>query len=89
VKTVTNKTRRPLSVPFPRGGVLHLGPGRTGQITPEAAEKPALRKLVEAGELELADDGVAAAGGGGGGRKGPPAFHGHAAGGAGRRGGDR
>jgi len=50
---VLNKTRRPLSVPLPGGKKLHLGPGRTGQISPKAADHPPLLKLVEAGELEI------------------------------------
>lgn len=50
-----NKTKRPLSVPLPGGKRLHLGPGKTGQITPKAAQHPPLVKLVEAGELELVD----------------------------------
>jgi hypothetical protein len=39
MKTVANKTQKPLSVPLPRGKVLHLGPGKTGQISSEAAER--------------------------------------------------
>ena len=49
MKTVSNKTQKPLSVPLPRGKILHLGPGKTGQISSEAAEHPRLKKLVEAG----------------------------------------
>ena len=29
MKTITNKTHRPLSVPLPRGKTLFLGPGKT------------------------------------------------------------
>ncbi len=53
---VSNKTNKPLSVPLPGGKTLHLGPGQTGQIAARAAEGAALKKLVEAGELELVGD---------------------------------
>ena len=32
MKTITNKTQRPVAVPLPRGKKLHLGPGKAGQI---------------------------------------------------------
>ncbi len=89
MKTVTNKTRKPLSVPLPRGKTLHLGPGKTGQISWEAAEHPQLKKLVDAGELEVSDDGATPTGGSGGGGKGRPSFYGHPASSGGRRSGDR
>jgi len=53
VKTITNKTRKPIKVPLPGGKFLHLGPMKTGQIADLAAERPAVRKLVEAGEVEV------------------------------------
>jgi len=52
---VSNKTRRPLTVPLPGGKKLRLGPGKTGQISPKAAQHPPLKKLVDAGELEIVD----------------------------------
>lgn len=64
---ILNKTKRPLRVPLPGGKKLHLGPGRTGQITPKAAQHPPLQKLVEAGEIELVDVGKSGKGGAGGG----------------------
>ena len=89
MKSIANKTQKPLSVPLPRGKTLHLGPGRTGQIASEAAEHPPLAKPVLAGESELLDDGPAPIGGTGGGGKGRPSFHGHPANSGGRRSGDR
>ena len=89
MKTVTNKTQKPLSVPLPRGKTLHLGPGKTGQISSEAAEHPQLRKLADAGEIEVFDDRPGPTSGPGGGRKSRPSFHGHPAGSASRRSGDR
>jgi hypothetical protein len=57
MKTVVNKTRAPLKVPLPRGKSLHLGPNKTGQIADGAAEHAAVKKLVEAGKLEIFDGG--------------------------------
>ena len=54
---ITNKTKTPLSVPLPAGKKLFLGPGKTGQITRKAAERPAVLKLVEAGDVEIAEEG--------------------------------
>jgi len=81
MKSIANKTQKPLSVPLPRGKTL--------QIASEAAEHPPLAKLVHAGEIELFDDGTAPIGGTGGGCKGRPSFHGHPANSGGRRSGDR
>jgi len=50
---VSNKTKRPLTVPLPGGKKLRLGPGKTGQISPKAAQHPPLKKLVDDGELEV------------------------------------
>jgi hypothetical protein len=57
MKTVTNKTRAPLKVPLPRGKSLHLGPGKSGQIRDEDADHASLKKLLDAGKLELFDGG--------------------------------
>jgi hypothetical protein len=51
--SVTNKTKRPLIVPLPHGKKLHLGPGKSGEIAANAVEHAALKKLVDAGELEV------------------------------------
>lgn len=55
MKTVRNKTNKPLAVPLPGGKTLHLGPGHTGEIATQAAEHPPLVRLVEAKELEVFD----------------------------------
>ncbi len=47
MKSIRNKTRGPIAVPLPRGKKLHLGLGKTGEITVEAASHPPLLKLVE------------------------------------------
>ncbi len=54
---VTNKTRRPLAIPLPGGKKLRLGPLKTGQIAPKAADHPLVKKLIEAGEIEIVGDG--------------------------------
>jgi hypothetical protein len=89
MKSIANKTHKPLSVPLPRGKTLHLGPRKTGQISSEAAEHPPLAKLVHAGEIEVFDDGPASIGGTGGGAKGRRSFHGHPGNSRSRRSGDR
>ena len=55
--TISNKTQRPLSVPLPGGKTLHLGPGKSGEIAAKASEHPQLKKLVDAGEIEIVGEG--------------------------------
>ena len=62
IKTIVNKTRRPLRIPLPRGKTLHLGPAGRGQVHPDALERPALQKLVKAGDIEVLDEGQGPAG---------------------------
>lgn len=62
---ITNKTKKPLSVPLPAGKKLFLSPGKTGQITRKAAERPAVVKLVEAGDVEISEEGAKRQGGSG------------------------
>jgi hypothetical protein len=88
MKTILNKTMRPLAVSLPRGKKLHLGPRKTAQITTEAAEHAALKKLVDAGEVEITDEPSGPTGAGGGGSKGP-GVSGFVSGGGRRRSGDR
>ena len=55
MKTITNKTTKPLRVPLPLGKILHLGPKKTGQVSFHDVDHPPLKKLVEAGEIEITD----------------------------------
>ena len=87
--TVSNKTHRPLSVPLPRGKTLHLGPGKTGQISSKDIEHPPLKKLADAGEIEILGEDSRPTDGPGGGRKGRTSTHGHTSGSGIRRSGDR
>ena len=89
MKTIKNQTNRPLRVPLPRGKFVHLGPAKTGQITTEAAEHSGLKKLIEAGEIALFDEGTAPGEIAGGGPRGRGAAPGHSSGGVMRRSGDR
>ena len=57
MKIVSNKTNRPIKIALPRGKFLHLGPLKTGQIADNAAERPAIKKLLESGEIEILDEG--------------------------------
>jgi hypothetical protein len=86
--TVTNNTKRPLVVPLPQGKKLHLGPGKSGEIAANAVEHAALKKLAEAGEIEISLESSGASDAPGG-----PKFNrpggGGAASGIKRRGGDR
>lgn len=67
MKTVVNKTNAPLKVSLPRGKSLRLGPKKSGEIRDEHAEHGAVKKLVDAGSIEIFDGqkGIAASTGGG------------------------
>lgn len=86
---VSNKTQKPLSVPLPGGKTLHLGPGRTGQVSAKAIDDPRLKKLVDAGELEVIGEDARPAGGPTARKQGRGFMVGHTAGGSARRSGDR
>ena len=57
MKEVKNTTHGPLKISLPRGKTLHLGPLKTGQIAAAAVEHPPVKKLIEAGSLEIVGDG--------------------------------
>jgi hypothetical protein len=56
IKSVINKTRRPIRVSLPGGKTLHLGLGGRGQVPDDALDRPALKKLIEAGEIEVLEE---------------------------------
>ena len=64
MKTVLNKTGRPLKIALSRGRVLRLGPRKEGQIATQDAERDAVQRRVADGDIEIFDD-VARAGAGG------------------------
>ena len=88
MKTVVNKTTAPLKVPLPRGKSLHLGPKKTGQIADAAAEHAAVKKLVDAGKIEIFDGSDSSRAAGGDASAPHEATHGHTQSGI-RRSGDR
>ena len=53
MKEIRNTSMAPLRVPLPGGKTLHLGPKKVAQIADNAAEHPALQKLVKAGSIEI------------------------------------
>lgn len=65
MKTVRNKSHRPLKVHLSRGKTLHLGPLKEGQISAHDVEAAGVKRLVEAGELEILGEGSQAAEGAG------------------------
>jgi hypothetical protein len=87
--TITNKTRKPLAVPLARGKVLHLGPGKSGQIASNDADLPSVKAMVERGELEIGGGGQGQVAADGAPRGGGGPAEGHASGGRARRSGDR
>ena len=92
MKIIVNKTGRPLRVPLPGGKVLHLGPRASGQIADNASDHVALRKLIEAGTLEIRGEGgassVSTEGGAASGAH-PESTHGRGKANVPRRGGQR
>jgi len=58
MKTIRNCTGRPLKIALPKGKFLHLGPKNTGSVHPDALERPATKRLLETGDLEIVDDSV-------------------------------
>ena len=68
MKTIVNKTRRPMRIKLSQGRVLHLGPAKEGRIGVHDAARETVKRLVEAGDVELFDD---ASSGGARGARGP------------------
>ena len=53
MRTIRNTTRQPLRISLPGGKVLHLGPAKTGQVSDDALERGALRKMLQSGAIEI------------------------------------
>ena len=56
MKTIVNKTRRPLKIKLAQGRTLRLGPAKEGQIATHDAERESVQKMIEAGEVDVFDD---------------------------------
>ncbi len=77
MKTVRNKTNEPIKIPLEGGKVLHLGPRKTGQVSDQALDRAAVRKLIDDGRLEIVDAGSGATPGEAGGNAVHESTHGH------------
>jgi hypothetical protein len=78
MKTVRNTTRLPVRVPLPGGKTLHLGPGKTGQISHHAVDAPGVQRLLDQKKIALVgEDDQNSAAGGEGAQGSPAATHGH------------
>lgn len=77
MKTIHNKTLRPIRIQLHGGKVLHLGSAKSGQISDEAAQEGAVQRLVKAGEIEILGEGPPAQSGGEGPGGPHEATHGH------------
>lgn len=64
MKTITNKTRKPMKVRLPGGKTLFLGATRQASVRDDALDHPPVKKLIEAGDLEVFDASNPKAGGG-------------------------
>ena len=56
MKTIVNKTRRPLKIKLAQGRVLRLGQAKEGQIATHDAERESVQKMIKAGEVDVFDD---------------------------------
>ena len=57
MKEIRNKTTRPIRVGLPGGKSLHLGPAKVAQIADNAVTHAAVKKLIEAGTIEIVGEG--------------------------------
>ncbi len=55
MKTILNMTIKPIKVPLPKGKSLRLGPKASGMVRDEAADHGAVKRMVEAGTIEVHD----------------------------------
>ncbi len=77
MKTVRNKSHRPLKVHLSQGKTLHLGPLKEGQISVHDVEAAGVKRLVESGDLEILGDGAQVSESGGHAAGGHADTHGH------------
>lgn len=77
MKTIENKSHRPIKVPLPQGKFLHLGPGKKGQVADHAEGHPGFKRLLDAGDIEIIEAGGRPVGPGDGEGGGHPSTQGH------------
>ena len=63
MKALLNKTPKPMRLSLPGGKTLFLGGTRQASVREDALEHPPIKKLIEAGTLEVVDAGAAKRGG--------------------------
>ena len=56
MRTIVNRTSRPLRITLPGGGILHLAPAHTGQISDEALETVTIAEMLDAGDIEIVEE---------------------------------
>ena len=56
MKTIVNKTVRPLRISLSRGRLLRLGPRKEGQIATQDADRESVKALVAKGDVEVVDE---------------------------------
>ena len=56
MKTIINKTRRPLKIKLSEGRVLRLGPTKEGQITTHDVDRDSVQRIIQTGEVEVFDN---------------------------------
>ena len=67
MKTVTNKTKKPLRLNLPGGKTLFLGVTQRAPLRDDALDHPAVKKLLEEGAIEVFDGAAIQHGAAGGG----------------------
>ena len=77
MKTIRNRTQKPIRIQMPGGKLLHLGPQKTGQISDQTSKFPSFAKLVEAGDIEVVGEGEPAPSGAAPGQVAHESTHGH------------
>ena len=70
MKTIIDKTRRPLKIKLSQGRVLRLGPSKEGQIATQDAERESVQRIIQAGEVEVFDNSSSDTGAAGKGKSG-------------------
>ena len=58
MRTIRNRTPRPLKLSLHDDHALHLGPNKTGQLSDRDVERPSVRRAIERGDVELVGDGA-------------------------------
>lgn len=77
MKTVLNKTRKPIQVPLPRGKILHLGPLKSGKISHKDLDHEPLQRLIKQGAIAIEGDSPTAEAGHEHDKGAHPETHGH------------